>query len=82
MLQREICPYGVEAPLNPSVIADMISAGLIKHLAGHNLAGYTASTDPDTKTLTLSHPTKPTMTIPPAHLWRDLLTTPPAHNRS
>ena len=74
-------PSGVDAPLNPSIIADMIAAGLIKHLAGHDLAGYTASADPDTKTLTLTHPTRPTITIPHAHLWRDAVMTAGAQQR-
>ena len=69
-------PSGVECPLNPSLIAEMIAAGLIKHLAGHDLSGYTAAADPDTKALTLTHPTKPAITIPHAHLWRDAIMAP------
>ena len=70
----------MEQPLNPNMLAEMISRGLVTHLAGHDLAGYTASVDPDTKLLTLTHPTKPAITIPHAHLWRDVVMTPPSHS--
>ena len=59
----------------------MITRGLVTHLAGHDLAGYSASADPDTKLLTLTHPAKPTITIPHAHLWRDALMTPTGQPR-
>lgn len=68
---RPTPPAGIEEPLLPSVLRRMISNGQVTRLCGQSLDGYTATAEPGATELVLTHPTKPTLTIPRDHLWRD-----------